>query len=119
MFLNVLCLTEHFDWMFHCVPLRDSKWHLSTLQTQPSLRNSTQHNDFSGTCSFAVTSDVSFLGAAAEGTFSLSGHNVRTAAFLPFTAAAAAAAVFGEQLSHKDSQRASLKDNMMRWVLMF
>jgi hypothetical protein len=54
-------------------------------------------------------------------TFSFTGYNIRTAAFLPFTgvASAAAAAVFGEQLSCRDSCRASLKDDMMRWVLMF
>jgi hypothetical protein len=52
-------------------------------------------------------------------TFSFAGYDIRTAAFLPFTgAAAAAAAVFGEQLSCRDSCRASLKDDMMRWVLM-
>jgi hypothetical protein len=52
-------------------------------------------------------------------TFSFAGYDIRTAAFLPFSGAAAAAAVFGEQLSCRDSCRASLKDDMMRWVLMF
>jgi hypothetical protein len=38
---------------------------------------------------------VSFLGAAAGGTFSFSGGvTIRTAAFLPFTGVAAAAVVF-------------------------
>jgi hypothetical protein len=53
-------------------------------------------------------------------TFSFTGYDIRTAAFLPFTGVAAVAVVvFGEQLSCRDSCRASLKDDMMRWVLMF
>jgi hypothetical protein len=63
---------------------------------------------------------VSFLGAAAGGTFSFSGGvTILTADFLPFVGVAAAAVVvFSEQLSCRDSRRASLKDDMMRWVLM-
>jgi hypothetical protein len=60
---------------------------------------------------------VSFLRAAAGGTFSFSGVTIRNAAFLPFTGVAAAAVeVFGAWLSCKDSRRASLKEDMI-WPL--
>jgi hypothetical protein len=93
-------------------------------------------NDTSRTCSFVPISAklrtlektqhsrggglliVSFPGAAAAGTFSFAGCDVRTAAFLLFAGAAAGVAAFGEQLFCGDSQRASLKDDMMRWVSM-
>jgi hypothetical protein len=47
-------------------------------------------------------------------TFSFSGVTTRTAAFLPY-----AGVMFGAQLSCRDSRQAILKDDMMRWALMF
>jgi hypothetical protein len=57
---------------------------------------------------------VSFLGAAAGGTFSFSsGVTIRAAAFLPFVGV-----MFGAQLSCRDSRQAILKEGMRRWALM-